>query len=309
MAGGSREFQMRELMLRTLYRWFPFDLHGDCIVPVASDEITISCIINFYGRMDLLQGILHSLAGQKYPRECFEVILVEDQGGTSAGRDIASVFQERLQVVYLPLDKNFGRMGYSRNVGLAHSRGKIVLFLDDDTVIMQLDFLAILERIFNNNINIDAVVPHGRAAYACVEDRYDFHDPYFMTSRCTAYRRSVLAELGGFMGHFIGQEDVEFVIRFIIAGKTPQNVSELMYFHPPLLVPHFRKPKAVGMSFFNLRQRYPAIMWFLILVNCMRHAPLYLLPGRRNREMGRFGIGFMLGIANGFRGGKDVEYN
>lgn len=287
---------MRKLVAGTLYTLFPFDLKGDCVVPPARGYIRISCIINFYGRLDLLSGILHSLAAQEYERERFEVLLVEDQGGTDAGRDMAEEFASILNVVYLPLDANFGRMGYSRNFGLQRSRGDIVLFLDDDTVILQSDFLATLEAAFTENSDVDALVPHGHSSFACIEDRYDFHDPYFMTSRCTAYKRKVLQDLGGFMDHFVGQEDVEFVIRFSMSGKNALNVATLNYYHPPLLVPTFRKPQAVGSSFYQLRSRYPLLLWLLLLFNCSRHAPLYLLPVRKFREMGRFGVGFLMGV-------------
>jgi glycosyltransferase involved in cell wall biosynthesis len=209
---------------------------------------------------------------------------------------MAEKFSERLQIIYLPLDRSFGKMGYSRNFGLKHSRGDIVLFLDDDTVIMQESFLEILESLFEKDPDAEAVVPHGQASYALIDGRYDFHDPYFMTSRCTAYRRDVLSDLGGFISDFVGQEDVEFVIRFLLAGKRSLNAPEMGYFHPPLLVPNFRKPKAVGYSFSLLRSRYSFAMWLLVIINCSRHAPLYLLPVRRFREMGRFGIGFMAGV-------------
>jgi GT2 family glycosyltransferase len=128
-----------------------------------------------------------------------------------------------------------------------------------------------------------------------IDGRYDFHAPYFMTSRCTAYSRNVLSELGGFISDFIGQEDVEFVIRFLLAGKHSVCAPQLSYFHPPLVVPNFRKPQAVGYSFYMLRSRYSKVMWLLVIINCARHAPLYLLPVRRFREMGRFGIGFIFG--------------
>jgi len=102
---------------------------------------------------------------------------------------------------------------------------------------------------------------------------------------------------------------VEFVVRFTIAGKKNRQVPELHYFHPPLLVPNFRKPMAVGMSFFWLKNRYSPLLWILVLFNCIRHAPLYLLPGRFNREMGRFGIGFIFGVIKGLLGGKEVRYS
>lgn len=311
MASGikvDKALLLRTHILKTLYRLFPFDLRGDCTVPPASDGIRLSCIINFYGRLDLLAGILYSLAAQEYPRDRFEVVLVEDKGGTAAGRKMAEEFADSLSIVYVPLDANFGCMGYSRNFGLARSRGEFILFLDDDTVLLQRDFLTVLDRVFRESPRIDAVVPHGFASYALSVGRYDFHDPYFMTSRCTAYRRSVLTELGGFVADFIGQEDVEYVVRFHMAGKKTVNVPQLEYYHPPLLVGNFRKPMAVGQSFFRVRKRYPFLIWILLLLNCSRHAPLYLLPGRRNREMGRFGLGFLFGVVSGIWGKKGLQY-
>lgn len=299
---------MRKTLLQQLYRLFPFNLQGDCHVPAADAAIRISCVINFYGRLDLLQGILCSLAEQQYPKEWFEVVLVEDRGGTEAGRQLAADFSSLLQVVYLPLDAQHGKMGYLRNFGLARTRGDIVLFLDDDTVILQQDFLENLDRVFNEQLETDAVVPHGHAVYTVLEDRYDFHDPYFMTSRCTAYRRQVLHELSGFMNNFVGQEDVEFVTRFTIAGKMAINCPELNYYHPPLLVPNTRKPRAVGFSFFGLKGRYSLLIWLLLLANCARHAPLILLPVRRYKEQGRFGVGFLGGVFDGIRGSKEQVY-
>ena len=287
---------MRESFLRQLYKLFPFDLKGDCAVPPPQQEIKLSCVINFYGRLDLLAGILHSLAQQDFPREAFEVVLVEDRGGTGAGRELTYRFSDRLQIRYFPLDKNYGHMGYSRNYALSLSRGEVVLFLDDDTVILQRNFFDVLVEKFALNSEIDAVVPHGMASYVLLDGKYAYHEPYFMTSRCTAYRRSVLADLGGFINHFIGQEDVEFVARFNMAMKKSCNVQTLEFFHPPLIVGNLRKPEAVGFSFYKLKNRYPAIIWFLLIINCARHAPLYLIPARRYREMGRFGIGFVRGI-------------
>jgi len=287
---------VRQQLLQWIYKQFPFDLKGDCVIPPARDRIRISCIINFYGRLDLLAGILYSLEQQGYSRDLFEVVLVEDRNGTVAGRQMAKQFSDHLQIVYLPLDEHHGMMGYSRNFGLKHSRGDIVLFLDDDTVLIQNNFLEILDSTFTTHTNADAVVPHGYASYALIGGRYDYHDAYFMTSRCTAYRRNVLSALGGFISNFVGQEDVEFVIRFLIAGKQSLHAPLLSYFHPPLLVPNLRKPKAVGYSFSMLRSRYSSAMWLLVIFNCARHAPLYLLPLRRFREMGRFGIGFMAGV-------------
>ena len=300
---------VRQKILKFFYRLYPFDLRGDIPLQLPCDGIRISCIINFFGRLDLLAGIMFSLAEQNYPKHLYEVILVEDKGGTESGKQMAEEFSSFLPIIYATLDKKFGNMGYSRNFGLSRSRGEIILFLDDDTVILQKNFLERLDRLFIENKGADAVIPHGRASFSIIEGRYAYHDPYFMTSRCTAYRRAVLSDLGGFIADFVGQEDVEFVIRFMMAGKQPIKGSELEYYHPPLLVPNLRKPKAVGCSFYNLKSRYPFFLWLLVLLNCARHAPLYLLPGRKNKEMGRFGFGFLVGVITAVFNKEGYQYN
>lgn len=296
---------MRTALLQNLFSLFPFDLHGDCDVPPAREGIRVSCIINFYGRLNVLAGILWSLAQQDFPRSAFEVILVEDRGGSDEGRALAEEFSSRLPIVYAPLDKQYGLMGYSRNFGLERSRGEFILFLDDDTIILQDDFLKTMVAYFDAQPGVSAIMPHGEASFAFVDDRYDFHDPFFMTSRCTAYRRTVLASLGGFMSSFIGQEDVEFVIRFHAAGNRCAAVPQLAYRHPPLYVTNLGKPMAVGSSFYGIRKRYPLVTWLLAVVNCSRHLPLVLAPSRKYREMGRFGLGFLWGVLTApFRSGS-----
>lgn len=300
---------LRSRVLKCLYAGRAVNITGDAEIGSHRDGIRLSCVINFYGRLDLLRGILFSLVQQSLNPSLFEVVLVEDNNGTPEGAALADDFSSMLPVVYAPLLCNYGRMGYSRNLGVELSRGEIILFLDDDTVILQPDFLSILLEQFDAHGDVDAIVPFGQASFSLIKGKYSFHEPYFMTSRCTAYRRTVLAALGGFMSDFVGQEDVEFVIRFLLAGRKSLNVSNLAYFHPPLTVGNLRKPMAVGLSFYGLRQRYPFLLWLLVLINCSRHAPLYLFPGRKNREMGRFGIGFLLGVMNGLRGGRSASYS
>lgn len=282
-------------MLKAAYRLFPFSLQGDALIEDADTSCDVSCIVNFYGRIDLLEGILFSLVQQDFPVERFEVVLVEDRGGTEQGKFVAQRFGAVLNIQYHALPDNFGVMGYSRNYGLLKSKGKYIIFLDDDTVILQKNFLSTLSGIFAS-IKADGVIPHGMASYYILKGKYGYHEPYFPTSRCTAYRRESLKELGGFVSSIIGQEDVEFVIRFLSAGKHFHEAQCLEYFHPPVLMPNLRKPKAVGNSFYHLKNRYPLVIWFLLILNCTRQAPYCLIPIRKFQERGRFGIGFFLGV-------------
>lgn len=287
---------MRKKILQTLYKIFPFDLTGDCVVPPARDGIKISCIINFYGRLDVLSGILFSLAMQKFPREEFEVILVEDRGGTDDGKMLAAKFEALLPIIYKPLDKNYGYIGYSRNYGLSFSRGEYVFFLDDDTVILQRNFLSQLIQEFDIS-NADGIIPFGTSSYYLLKGRYGYHEPFFPTNRCMAYRRETLQELGGFWSGIIGQEDVEFSIRFIVARKKYFNFKKLEYYHPPLVLNNSNKAASVGYSFAKLRARYSLPIYLLLLLNGLRYLPLIIFPFSMKRKMqARFSLGFLKGI-------------
>jgi glycosyltransferase involved in cell wall biosynthesis len=296
--------ELRSKILIALFKLFPFSLKGDAKLEDIKYACNISCVINFYGRINLLEGILYSLASQDLPKENFEVLLVEDRGGTKEGREIVRRFGDVLNIRYFALSENFGIMGYSRNLGLSQSQGKYVLFLDDDTVVLQKDFLSTLIGIFESS-GADAVVPHGNASYSILKGKYGFHDPYYPTSRCMAYRRYVMRELGGFVSDIIGQEDVEFVIRFISSGRTFHQAAALEYYHPPLIVNKIGKAAAVGMSFAKLRKRYPFLLWLMLLVNGSRYLPLLLFPIKTKwRMQGRFSLGFLMGILYALIGKK-----
>ncbi len=298
---------LRSKVLTTAYRLFPFSLKGDVELKDIKPGCDVSCVINFYGAIHLLEGILYSLAGQDLSKEGFEVILVEDRGGTVEGKEISEKFNTMLNIRYFTLPENYGIMGFLKNYGLSKTRGKYILFLDDDTVILQNDFISMLIKEFEST-GADAVVPRGRASYCLLKGRYDFHDPYFPTNRCMAYKREVLRELAGFVSEVIGQEDVEFVIRFVAAGRRFHNSNILNYLHPPLIFNNLNKAMAVGKAFVLLRNRYPLVIWFMLLANGLRYLPLMFLPLKMKwRMQGKFSFGFLLGILYSMSGRK-IEY-
>lgn len=295
---------LRARILRILYKLFPFSLKGDFRNFEEEQSELISCIINFYGRIHLLEGILYSLSEQTMPKDKYEVILIEDRGGTDKGREVARRFSNILNIRYYAITDNFGIMGHSRNLGLSKAKGRYVLFLDDDTVILQKDFLSILVREFGE-IGADGIIPFGLASYNLLKRRYGFHDPYYPTSRCMAYRMEVLKELQGFVSDMIGQEDVEFTIRFITAGRRYHRSERLQYLHPPLIINNLNKPKAVGVSFAGLRARYPLFVWLLLIINGARFTWKLILPfSLKWRMQGMFSLGFLTGVIYGLYGRK-----
>ncbi len=299
---------IRTPVLKAAYSLFPFSLKGDADVGDARPGCEVSCVINFYKRTDLLRVILACLSEQDMGRERFEVVLVEDRGGTPEGKAAADEFSSALDIKYHTLEENFGVMGYSRNYGLSKTGGRYVLFLDDDTVILDRGFLSALVREFEE-AKADAIMPRGSASYSIIEGRYSFHDPYFPTNRCMAYRRETLRDLGGFVSEIVGQEDVEFAVRLAASGKNALRSERLSYMHPPLVTTGTGKAAAVGLSFAKLRGRYPLPVWLMLLANGSRYLPLLAVPfNTRCRMQGMFSLGFLKGVWYSFTGRK-IDYN
>jgi len=265
----------------------------------------LSCIITFYGRIDLMKGILHCLAAQEVEKDSMEVILVEDKGGTPEGKKLASDFAPRLNISYFTPQSNWGKMGYMRNYGLSKARGNIVLFLDDDTSILDSKFITRLLSFFDDE-TLMAVIPRGNPSFCRIRDHYCYHDPYFFTNRCMAYKRKCLRDLRGFDNSFVGQEDVEFAMRFLASDFKHLHTGLVQYCHPPLVVSNLKKPQAVGYSF--ARSRYSPFLKLLFAFNGSRWIYRIIYPTPKNRNMAKFSFGFLLGFFKAFTAKEEMNY-
>lgn len=293
---------MRETILKALIKNCP---QGD-LETFRGDNLLLSCVFIFYKRYHLMENILHCLNTQKMLRKDFEVILVEDRGGSEQGRNLQKKFSE-LNISYFAPDSGWGKMGFMRNYGLSKAEGKIILFLDDDTVFTDTLFLTRLVNRFQSNPSLDAVMPRGLASYSLINGKYQYHDPFFFTNRCMAYRKNSLIRLKGFDSNFIGQEDVELAIRFTANRLKAFKDNNIVYYHPPLIYHDTSKGYAVGASFAG--SKHSAGMKLLIFLNGIRWLPLALFPGVKNKYMARFATGFLKGFVNYIRKDQNlVEY-
>ena len=67
--------------------------------------------------------------------------------------------------------------------------------------------------------------------------------------------------------------------------------------HPPLISGSMNKAAAVGASFAKLKNRYPFLIWLMLLLNGSRDIPKLIFPfSTKYRMQGKFSLGFVLGI-------------
>jgi len=87
-----------------------------------------SVIVPTYNRPAQLANCLEGLACLEYPRDCFEVIVVND-GGSSV-EDTVTAFHGKLMVKVL--DQAKAAPAAARNKGASEARGQFLAFIDDD---------------------------------------------------------------------------------------------------------------------------------------------------------------------------------
>jgi GT2 family glycosyltransferase len=189
---------------------------------------TFSIIIPTRGRHAQLSACLASLAAQDFPRDGFEVIVVDD-GSVPPVDDCVAPFRARLDLKLIA-QPNAGPAA-ARNHGAARSRGRFLAFTDDDCL-PDTNWLAALADNFD--ASPDALVG-GRTVNALADNFYSatsqliidvVYEHYnadeggarFFASNNFAVPAAAFRDAGGFDESFRCAEDRDFCERWRTRG-------------------------------------------------------------------------------------------
>ncbi len=106
---------------------------------MTDQNIKVTVAIPTYNRADFLRQTLAGIAAQQFPREHFEVLVI-DNNSTDHTRAVVAEFAAARPAPRYLLEPQQG-LDYGRNRAIAEARGEIIVFGDDD-ILVQPDWLA-----------------------------------------------------------------------------------------------------------------------------------------------------------------------
>jgi glycosyltransferase involved in cell wall biosynthesis len=93
---------------------------------------TVSVVVPTRGRGQLLKNCVQSLLAQDYPRDRFDIVVVED--GTTDGENIIAEMAVTSVVSLTYVRIPHSGLATARNVGAKRTRGDVIAYIDDDAL-------------------------------------------------------------------------------------------------------------------------------------------------------------------------------
>ncbi len=182
-----------------------------------------------------LKECIDSVLNQTYDN--FELILVDDKSTWKNVPKVLAEYEKNSKVKVIYRDEN-GHISRSTNTGIEVAKGEYIVFMDcDDTVSPN----AVYE--FTLAVNEDKTIDFIYSDEDKLSDdgkvrsfpffKPDWSPDTFMslmyTSHLSAYRRSIVNEIGGLRVGFEGSQDYDFTMRFVEKTNRIKHIPKILY--------------------------------------------------------------------------------
>lgn len=171
---------------------------------------TVSVIVPVFNHEKYIGRCIRSLMAQDYPREDFEIIVIDD-GSTDRTPYALELFHE--EITLIRNEKNLG-LPASLNRGIHASGAPFIVRVDSDDYVNAY-FLRFLSMFLSNNCHMDAVA----CDYLTVDDR----EEVLMRGNCLEepiacgimFRAEQLIDIGLYDENFLLHEERDLRFRFL----------------------------------------------------------------------------------------------
>jgi len=209
----------------------------------------LSLIVPVFNVEKYLGKCLDSLLNQDIPYDEYEIIIIND-GSTDGSLKIAQKYENKYPNIRLISQENKG-LGAARNSGIKVAEGKCLFFVDSDDYIHPNSLGTLLTRFENEKLdalrfNYEAINESGEIIQKKKSELYNV----FYSEQVVDGETFLSEHLGWacyvwvflFDASFIKKyqflfdeniyfEDVEWLVRVLMAAKRVQSIDKLVYFY------------------------------------------------------------------------------
>jgi cellulose synthase/poly-beta-1,6-N-acetylglucosamine synthase-like glycosyltransferase len=252
----------------------------------------VSVVMTVLNMERTLDECIRSLINLDYPKDKYEIIVVDGKSKDGTCKIVQKHIDET-QSPKISLYEKEGLVGVGRNEAFRHSQGKIIAITDGDMVVPP-DWLDNLVGEFEEGVggvggpNVNADTSLITTAIGCIDvqgpsfdvvpirgknpyDKPFVSDSNVYTTICrnSAYKKSVLDEIGGFDERIISSDDPELNIKILKKGYKLKYV-------PKALVKHHHRSSISG--FYKQQRRYAVSQAIVNIIHPELYRPIQPMP-------------------------------
>ncbi|HAV43320.1 TPA: family 2 glycosyl transferase [bacterium] len=201
--------------------------------------IEASVIIPTYNRGNLLKLVLEALFKQDYPKDRYEIIVVDD-GSTDNTEGLIDSFDKPTNFSYIRLSRS--GIAKARNIGIREARGETIVFIDSDLFVTP----SFLREHMKFQEGDNKIIVQGPVIHT-----YNLENPFIESPKITdlsqaffvggnvSIKKKYLVEAGLFDEDFkYGWDDLEIGVRLKKLGlKAVRSSSAIGYHYRPRFTP------------------------------------------------------------------------
>lgn len=235
----------------------------------SSNKPFVSIIIPVYNRPNGVRDTLSSVVDQDYPKERYEILVVDNDSDDETP-EVIEEFENNFSQLVKGLEETEIQSSYAaRNRGIENAQGEVLVFLDADMWVEN-DFLSVITDEFEEEdkkyLGIEVeVVAEKNTIVSCYTEHNAFQIERYVSKRhfaptCSlAVSRDIFEEVGFFDKELISSGDYEFGNRVYETGYDLYYTDRTKTYHPArdsfksLMKKSFR----IGRGSYQLSSKYP----------------------------------------------------
>ncbi|RCV66164.1 Glycosyltransferase involved in cell wall bisynthesis [Methanophagales archaeon] len=200
------------------------------------NNLIVSVVISTYNRKELLKECIESLFDQTYPKDKYEIIIVDD-GSIDKTKEMVKGLMKKSPCSLRYFKQENKGPATARNKGIKNAMGEIIAFTDDHCIADK-DWLFHISSCFFRNSNISGVRGkvklNSEGPLAEALTKYIYKSKGSFATNNIAYKKKVLEEIDGFDESFPlpASEDIDLGLRIINKGHIIKYEDKAIVWHP-----------------------------------------------------------------------------